>query len=94
MRDHYRVRFPELESLVHHPVDYARVVAAIGNESDITNVDLDGVLPSATIMVVSVTASTTAGQPLPELELQQVSWRLQNPAPQKKNLRKRKCERI
>lgn len=83
MRDHYRVRFPELESLVHHPVDYARVVAAIGNESDITNVDLDGVLPSATIMVVSVTASTTAGQPLPELELQQVIWRLQNPEPHK-----------
>ena len=32
VRDHYRARFPELESLVHHPVDYARVVAAIGNE--------------------------------------------------------------
>lgn len=34
--------------------------------------DLDGVLPSATIMVVSVTASTTAGQPLPDAEIQQV----------------------
>jgi U4/U6 small nuclear ribonucleoprotein PRP31 len=53
-------------------VDYARVVAAIGNEEDITNVDLDGVLPSATIMVVSVTASTTAGQPLPDAEIEQV----------------------
>jgi U4/U6 small nuclear ribonucleoprotein PRP31 len=35
-------------------------------------VDLDGVLPSATIMVVSVTASTTAGQPLPDAEIEQV----------------------
>ena len=49
-----------------HPVDYARVVKAIGNEMDMTLVDLDGVLPSATIMVVSVTGSTTNGQPLPE----------------------------
>ena len=29
---HYRPKFPELESLVHHPIDYARVVSAIGNE--------------------------------------------------------------
>ena len=41
-------------------------------QEDITNVDLDGVLPSATIMVVSVTASTTAGQPLPDAEIEQV----------------------
>lgn len=30
MRDKYRLKFPELESLVHHPIDYARVVQAIG----------------------------------------------------------------
>ena len=66
IRDKYRAKFPELESLVLHPVDYARVVRAIGNEMDMTLVDLDGVLPSATIMVVSVTGSTTNGQPLPE----------------------------
>jgi hypothetical protein len=41
-------------------------------QEDITNVDLDGVLPSATIMVVSVTASTTAGQPLPDAEIAEV----------------------
>lgn len=33
MRDKYRLKFPELESLVHHPIDYARVVLAIGNAS-------------------------------------------------------------
>ena len=32
VKDHYRPKFPELESLVHHPIDYARVVSAIANE--------------------------------------------------------------
>lgn len=72
VRDSYRARFPELESLVQHPVDYARVVKAIGGEADITAVELEGVLPSATIMVVSVTASTTAGHPLSTPQLDQV----------------------
>lgn len=40
---------------MNHPIDYARVVKAIGNEEDITEINLDGMLPSATIMVVSVT---------------------------------------
>ncbi|KAL6562624.1 U4/U6-U5 snRNP complex subunit prp31 [Orobanche gracilis] len=65
IRDKYRLKFPELESLVHHPIDYARVVKKIGNEMDLTLVDLEGLLPSAIIMVVSVTASTTSGKPLP-----------------------------
>jgi len=64
IRDKYRLKFPELESLVMHPIDYARVIKAIGNEMDMTLVELDGVLPSATIMVVSVTGSTTNGHPL------------------------------
>ncbi|KAL2902384.1 U4/U6 small nuclear ribonucleoprotein Prp31-like protein [Bienertia sinuspersici] len=58
IRDNYRLKFPELESLVHHPIDYARVVKKIGNEVDLTLVDLEGLLPSTIIMVVSVTAST------------------------------------
>ncbi|CAI9266691.1 unnamed protein product [Lactuca saligna] len=70
IRDKYRLKFPELESLVHHPIDYARVVKKIGNEVDLTLVDLEGLLPSAIIMVVSVTASTTSGKPLPENTLQ------------------------
>ncbi|KAI3730923.1 hypothetical protein L1987_62103 [Smallanthus sonchifolius] len=70
IRDKYRVKFPELESLVHHPIDYARVVKKIGNEVDLTLVDLEGLLPSAIIMVVSVTASTTSGKPLPQDILQ------------------------
>ncbi|XP_024023927.1 U4/U6 small nuclear ribonucleoprotein Prp31 homolog [Morus notabilis] len=70
IRDKYRPKFPELESLVHHPIDYARVVKKIGNEMDLTLVDLEGLVPSAVIMVVSVTASTTSGKPLPDDVLQ------------------------
>lgn len=70
IRDKYRLKFPELESLVHHPIDYARVVKRIANEMDLTLVDLEGLLPSAIIMVISVTASTTSGKPLPEDVLQ------------------------
>ncbi|KAJ7300318.1 hypothetical protein O6H91_Y540500 [Diphasiastrum complanatum] len=70
IRDKYRLKFPELESLVLHPIDYSRVVKKIGNEMDLTLVDLEGLLPSATIMVVSVTASTTSGKPLSEENLQ------------------------
>lgn len=55
-----------------HPIDYARVVAAIGNEMEMTAVSLDGVLPSATIMVVVVTGSTTNGAPLPAEQLARV----------------------
>ncbi|KAK9837334.1 hypothetical protein WJX81_007173 [Elliptochloris bilobata] len=73
MRDRYRGKFPELESLVHHAVDYARVVRAIGNEMDLTLVDLEDILPQATIMVVSVTASTTSGKPLSDEELAKVT---------------------
>ena len=69
VRDKYRAKFPELESLVHHAVDYARVVARIGNEADLTAVDLDDLLPAATVMVVTVTATTTSGRPLSQEEL-------------------------
>ena len=41
MRDKYRLKFPELESLVHHPIDYARVVQAIGT---VTCLPVNGVL--------------------------------------------------
>ncbi|ORY03530.1 Nop domain-containing protein [Basidiobolus meristosporus CBS 931.73] len=68
IRDHYAPKFPELESLVPSALDYARAVKTIGNESDITKVDLRSILPSATIMVVTVTGSTTAGRPLDERE--------------------------
>lgn len=45
------------------------MVLKLGNEIELTEVDLTGILPSATIMVVTVTASTTIGTPLPEDQL-------------------------
>ncbi|KAJ1677017.1 U4/U6-U5 snRNP complex subunit prp31, partial [Spiromyces aspiralis] len=72
IRDHYRPRFSELETLVPDPYDFARTVKTIGNETDITKVDLDSILKPATKMVVTVTSSTTAGRPLPEDELYRV----------------------
>ncbi|XP_074270471.1 U4/U6 small nuclear ribonucleoprotein Prp31 homolog [Silene latifolia] len=69
IRDNYRLKFPELESLIHHPIEYAVVVKKIGNETDLTNVQLDGLSPSD-IMVITVTASTTGGKQLPEDVLQ------------------------
>ncbi|CAK4612299.1 hypothetical protein LEN26_009148 [Aphanomyces euteiches] len=65
----YAKKFPELESLVPSPLDYARVVQRIGNEMDMTLVDLSTLLPSATVMGVSVTGSTTSGKPLSPSDL-------------------------
>lgn len=48
------------------------MTVSAGNEMDLTMVNLDDVLPQATIMVVSVTASTTSGQPLSPETLQKV----------------------
>lgn len=62
-RDKYNKRFPELESLVVNPLDYVKTVTELGN--DVDKVKNNDVLPTfltqATIMVVSVTASTTQG---------------------------------
>ncbi|KAJ3314623.1 AP-1 complex subunit mu-1 [Blyttiomyces sp. JEL0837] len=65
IRDHYAGRFPELETLIPNaPLDYARAVKAIGNEMDLMKVDLKAILPPATVMIVTVTATTTNGKPL------------------------------
>ncbi|KAG0344639.1 U4/U6 small nuclear ribonucleoprotein Prp31, partial [Podila humilis] len=70
IRDHYEPKFPELETLVGNPMDYARTVKRIANAEDITKVDLHDILPSATVMVVVVTGTTTEGHALTESEWQ------------------------
>mmetsp|Transcript_7586 Transcript_7586/g.19403 ORF Transcript_7586/g.19403 Transcript_7586/m.19403 type:complete len:508 (-) Transcript_7586:170-1693(-) len=69
--DIYSKKFPELESLVPSRLDYLRVVEAIGNEMDMTMVDLTDLLPNAVVISVSMTGSTTSGQPLSEADLEQ-----------------------
>ncbi|PON74631.1 U4/U6 small nuclear ribonucleoprotein Prp [Trema orientale] len=70
IRDKYRPRFPELESVVRHPIDYASVVKSIGNGTlDATL--LEKVLPKPIVMVVSVLEPSTVGKPLPEEALRE-----------------------
>lgn len=75
IRDHYAVRFPELETLVQNPLDYAKCVAIIGNNIDIKTLEnenghkLKQVLDGPTLMVVTVEATTSAGRSLSEKEL-------------------------
>jgi U4/U6 small nuclear ribonucleoprotein PRP31 len=72
VRDHYKPKFPELEQLILNPLDYVKVVMQIKNESDLTQIDLASLLPPATIMVITVTATTTPGKPLSPEELEKV----------------------
>jgi U4/U6 small nuclear ribonucleoprotein PRP31 len=64
--DTYSPKFPELESIVTAPLEYVRTVLLIKNETDMTRLPLETILPQTTVMVVSVTGSTTPGKPLSE----------------------------
>ena len=72
VRDLYSQRFPELEQLVHKSIDYMLTVEKLGNHLEVTKTDLSEILAPATIMIVSVAASTTQGKPLSESELDNV----------------------
>lgn len=84
IRDHYSVRFPELETLVQGPLEYAKTVAIIGNgpmdqirqigesKDNLVGLTLRQVLDGPSLMVVAVEATTTAGQPLSDSELETV----------------------
>lgn len=81
IRDHYSVRFPELETLIQNPLEYAKTVAIIGNgpmeniraisesKDNIVGQSLKQVLPGPSMMVVTVEATTTRGEPLSDTEL-------------------------
>ncbi|KAL8800975.1 MAG: hypothetical protein Q9223_007130 [Gallowayella weberi] len=84
IRDHYSTRFPELETLVTNPLDYAKTVAIIGNgpmdsikeitqkADNLVGVPLRTILDGPTLMVVTVEATTTRGQNLPASELKTI----------------------
>lgn len=87
IRDHYSIRFPELETLVTNPLDYAKVVAIIGNgpmdgdsikslQTSKTNrlgVTLRSVLDGPSVMIVTVEATTTKGREMTQVELDRVN---------------------
>ena len=78
-RDIYTKRFPELESLVVQPLEYLLTAKELGNQlENVKSIfenfsDNERWLTDATIMVVSVTASTTQGKNLNKEELDIVS---------------------
>ncbi|KAJ5832408.1 hypothetical protein N7474_000719 [Penicillium riverlandense] len=84
LRDHYSVRFPELETLVTSPLNYAKTVAilqngplddikAISTSSDnMVGAPLDSVLDRPSLMVVTVEGLTTRGREMTESELKVV----------------------
>ena len=75
IRDLYNERFPELESLVLNPMDFVRTVNYLSNDLHKSKFDTESLdfLPSATVMVVSVTAATTQGKPLEEDQISKLS---------------------
>lgn len=86
IRDHYSVRFPELETLVSNPLDYAKVVSIIGNgpmdgesikalqqsRDNPIGATLRSVLDGPSLMIVTVEATTTKGREMTPEELTRV----------------------
>ncbi|KAI4122682.1 MAG: hypothetical protein LQ347_006422, partial [Umbilicaria vellea] len=84
IRDHYSTRFPELETLITNPLDYAKSVAIIKNgpmdnikeiaqkTENIIGASLKSILDGPSLMVVTVEATTTRGREMSEAELQTV----------------------
>jgi U4/U6 small nuclear ribonucleoprotein PRP31 len=62
-KEKYQKRFPELDSLIMGELEYISTVKELGNDLDRAknNEILQKFLTQATIMIVSVTASTTIG---------------------------------
>lgn len=64
LTDRYTRRFPEMTLLNLGPLDYARVVLEIGENSDLTRVDYGRVLPPTLVLAMAMPASTTGGRAL------------------------------
>ncbi|KAL4952358.1 hypothetical protein BDW69DRAFT_167876 [Aspergillus filifer] len=84
LRDHYSIRFPELETLVTNSIDYAKTVAILKNgplkdikalstsSDNMVGAPLKSILDGPTLMVVSVEGTTTRGREMTEAELKTV----------------------
>ncbi|ROT37013.1 Nop domain-containing protein [Sodiomyces alkalinus F11] len=86
IRDHYSIRFPELETLITNPLEYAKVVAILGNgpfDSESIKAlqhstdnplksTLRSVLDGPSLMIVTVEATTSKGRAMTPEELARV----------------------
>ncbi|XP_036327447.1 U4/U6 small nuclear ribonucleoprotein Prp31-like [Rhagoletis pomonella] len=73
-KEKYQKRFPELDSLIVGEIEYLYAVKELGNDLEQVknNEKLQAILTQATIMIVSVTASTTQGTELTPTEKAQI----------------------
>ncbi|KAJ5794182.1 hypothetical protein N7457_000781 [Penicillium paradoxum] len=84
LRDHYSIRFPELEKLVTTPIKYAKTVAILQNgpfndikalstsSDNMAGVPLNSVLNGPLMMVVALEGTKTRGREMTESELKSV----------------------
>eukprot|EP01065_Artemidia_motanka_P039172 TRINITY_DN48031_c0_g1_i1.p1 TRINITY_DN48031_c0_g1~~TRINITY_DN48031_c0_g1_i1.p1 ORF type:complete len:541 (+),score=158.85 TRINITY_DN48031_c0_g1_i1:71-1624(+) len=74
IRDHYAIRFPELEQIIYDPISYGKVVQCVGNAKDLSKITdkLNALVPPHTVMALQTTASTTKGRLLSGEELARV----------------------
>eukprot|EP01129_Flabellula_baltica_P009462 TRINITY_DN3869_c0_g1_i3.p1 TRINITY_DN3869_c0_g1~~TRINITY_DN3869_c0_g1_i3.p1 ORF type:complete len:268 (+),score=64.61 TRINITY_DN3869_c0_g1_i3:34-837(+) len=69
----YSRRFPELSQLVPLPLDYAKVVKLIQDDTaKVNSEELSDILPQSTVISISMIASSTSGLSLGETELEKV----------------------
>lgn len=81
IRDHYSTRFPELETLISNPLDYAKTVAILrngplnnikalaGSDDNLVRAPLQSILDGPTLMVVSVEGTQTKGSEMSPADL-------------------------
>ncbi|KAF9887552.1 U4/U6-U5 snRNP complex subunit prp31 [Aspergillus nanangensis] len=84
LRDHYSIRFPELETLITNSIDYAKTVAILKNgplndikslsssADNMVGAPLKSILDGPSLMVVAVEGTTTRGREMSETELKAV----------------------
>lgn len=86
IRDHYSARFPELETLIQNPIEYAKVVAILGNgpmhpsniralqdsSDNVIGQSLKQVLEKASLMTVTLEATRSKGQEISQEELDRI----------------------
>src|SRR5260370_24119875 len=84
LRDHYSIRFPELETLITNPINYAKTVAILKNgpldhikelsssSDNMVGMPLKSILDGPSLMVVTVEGTSTRGREMTDAELQVV----------------------
>ncbi|KAF2667669.1 Nop domain-containing protein [Microthyrium microscopicum] len=74
IRDHYSVRFPELESLVQNPMQYVKSVGIVANGpmDQINQAGLREFLDGSLVMAIRLEATRTSGREMTETETENV----------------------